>query len=44
MTDAEVDPARWAERDTDAGTKPAIPDPGPVDDQPYDEEPREYDE
>lgn len=33
-----ADPARWAERDTDAGTKPVI-DIGPhVDDVPYEEE------
>jgi hypothetical protein len=31
------DPAHWAEKQTDAGTRPAVPIPAPVDDQPQDE-------
>lgn len=34
----EVDPAAWAERLTDAGTRELIPDPGSVDNVPYDED------
>jgi hypothetical protein len=33
-----LDSATWLERETDAGTKPLIPIPEPVDDQPYDED------
>lgn len=39
-----ADPAAWAERQTDAGTRDPLADRGSVDDQPYDEETREYDD
>lgn len=33
-----ADPAAWAEKYTDAGTRDAHADPGPIDDVPYDDD------
>lgn len=40
---SEIDPASWAEVQTDAGTKEPVPN-WVTDDEEYDEEPREYDD